>query len=436
MPIPVLMPALSPTMEEGTLSKWLVKEGDKIASGDLIAEIETDKATMEVEATDDGVMGRILVPAGTEGVKVNTEIALILEEGEDKGALAGTGKPAPVAKKAKPEAKPTAPAKSAAPPPRSVAQAASTKVQSIHAVSDERIKASPLAKRLAAQSGLDLTALKGSGPHGRIIKRDIEAAAGGRVGLAAQVIPFKSPAARPPQDYGIRPGTYDEVPLDTLRKVVAQRMTESKQTVPHFPLTVDCEIDKLMALRRELNAKSPDGDGAFKLSVNDFVIRASALALKKIPDVNASFAGDKRLLHHHADIAVAVALEGGLITPIIWQAENKGLEEISREMKDKAERARKRKLMPEEYQGGTFSVSNLGMYGVKEFYAVINPPHGAILAVGMGEKRPVVKDDALAIATVMSCTLSCDHRVVDGALGARWLQVFKGYVEDPVTMLL
>ena len=313
MPIPILMPALSPTMEEGTLTKWLVKEGDAIAPGDLIAEIETDKATMEVEAVEEGILGRILVAEGTEGVKVNAPIALILEEGEDASAVQSAPAPAPAeaAPPAAPEAalapeKPSAPA--LAPQPTSVPTSATP-------TSDGMIKASPLARRLAAQAGLDLASLQGSGPHGRIVKRDVEGAAQGTVGLAgaaatAQVIPF-APAARAPQDFGIKPGTYDEVPLDSMRKVVAQRMTESKQTVPHFPLTVDCQIDELLALRKQLNAKAPEGDGAYKISLNDFVIRASALALRKMPDVNASFAGDKRLIHHHADIAVAVAMEGG-----------------------------------------------------------------------------------------------------------------------------
>jgi len=416
-------------MEEGTLAKWLVKEGDSVASGDLIAEIETDKATMEVEAVDEGVIGKILVPAGTENVKVNTPIALILEEGEDASALEGEIASAPPSPQRGEEVQ-------KAPEPKSLAATATP--APAPTVSNKTIKASPLARRLAAQSGLDLAALKGSGPHGRIIKRDIEAATQGEAGLpataTAEIIPFAPVQA--PQELGIKPGTYDEVPLDTMRKTVARRMTQSKQQVPHFPLTIDCTLDHLLALRKDLNARSAAGEGAFKISVNDFIIRAAALALKKVPDVNSSFAGDKRLLHHHADIAVAVALEGGLITPIIWQAESKGLREISDEMKDKAARAKSRKLMPEEYQGGTFSISNLGMFGIKEFTAIINQPHGAILAVGAGEQRPVVIEGALGIATVMTCTLSLDHRVIDGALGAKWLQVFKSYIEDPVTMLL
>ncbi len=432
MPIPILMPALSPTMEEGNLAKWLVKEGDTVSSGDLIAEIETDKATMEVEAVDEGVMGKILVPAGSEGVKVNEVIALILEEGEDAAALEGAAAPSPQPSPQRAEVAKAEPERVRGPGVSAPSPAP--------AVSDKSIKASPLARRLAAQSGLDIAALSGSGPNGRIIKRDIEAAAKGAVGLpgaaaaTAEIIPFAP--AQAPQELGIQPGTYDEVPMDTMRKTVARRMTQSKQQVPHFPLTVDCTMDHLLTLRKDLNARTPEGEDAYKLSVNDFVIRAAALALKKVPDVNVSYAGDKRLLHHHADIAVAVALEGGLITPIIWQADTKGLQEISNDMKDKAARAKSRKLLPEEYQGGTFSISNLGMFGIKEFTAIINQPHGAILAVGAGEPRPVVIEGALSIATVMTCTLSLDHRVVDGALGAAWLKAFKAYIEDPVTMLL
>ena len=418
-------------MEEGTLAKWFVKAGDQVEMGDLIAEIETDKATMEVESVEEGRVGKILVVEGTDGVKVNETIALILEEGEDARALEGAVLAPPVPKSElaateKPPSAPVSPAPQSAP---------------VATIFGDRVKASPLARRLAAQTGLDLAEIRGSGPHGRVLKQDVEAASKGAVGLpvaaaaTAQVIPFGAPIPSP-NELGIPEASYDELPLNAMRKVVARRMTESKQTVPHFPITIDCEIDMLMALRKELNSRSPEGEDAFRISVNDFVVRASALALKKVPGANASFAGDKICLHHHADIAVAVALEGGLITPIIWQAETKGLKKISKEMKDKASRARERKLLPEEYQGGTFSISNLGMFGVKEFNAVINPPHGAILAVGQGEQRPVVKDGALTIATVMSCTLSCDHRVVDGALGAQWLQVFKGYIEDPVTMLL
>lgn len=443
MPTPILMPALSPTMEEGTLAKWLVKEGDTVEAGDVIAEIETDKATMEVEAVDEGTIGKILVAEGTENVAVNNPIAYLLEEGESADDIPaatsnGSGQPAPKAEAAAGPA--PAPANTDAPAPARATAAPA-------ASADGRIKASPLARRVAAEQGIDIATISGSGPHGRIVKRDIEHAAknpqpaaatqhapGAAPTQTAQPAPLQAPTPAAIEQMGIRPGTYDEVKLDGMRKTIARRMTEAKQQVPHFPLTIDCQVDKLLAFRKELNAKA--ADGAYKISVNDFIIRASALALKKLPGVNASYAGDTALMHHHADIAVAVAIDGGLITPIIFEAENKGLAEISIQMKDLAERARTRKLMPEEYQGGTFSISNLGMFGIREFAAVINQPHGAILAVGAGEQRPVVKDGALAIATVMTCTLSCDHRVVDGALGAQWLQLFKGYIEDPVTMLL
>ena len=431
-------------MEEGTLAKWLVKEGDEVASGDVIAEIETDKATMEVEAVEEGTIGKILVEAGTEGVKVNETIAVLLEEGEDASAVdtvAAAPSPHPSRRASGPPQDEGEVVKKGlhgeGPSPSGIG--VSNHQGPATAGTDTRIKASPLARRLAAQAGLDLAAIAGSGPNGRIIKADVEAASKGKVGLppvtaaaTAEVIPFSAPSAMP-QDLGIQPDTYDEVALDGMRKVVAKRMTESKQQVPHFPLTIDCEVDNLLAMRKDLNAKA---EGAFKLSVNDFIIRAAALALKKVPGMNASFAGDKSLMHHHADIAVAVAVDGGLFTPIIWQAENKGLQVISEEMKDLATRARDRKLMPEEYQGGTFTISNLGMFGIKEFSAIINQPHGGILAVGTGEQRPVVKDGALAVATIMTCTLSVDHRVADGALGAEWLQVFKAYIQDPVTMLL
>jgi pyruvate dehydrogenase E2 component (dihydrolipoamide acetyltransferase) len=437
MPIPVTMPALSPTMEEGTLAKWLVKEGQAISAGDVIAEIETDKATMEVEAVDEGTVGRIMVAEGTEGVKVNTVIAVLLEEGEDKGALAGFDAGAAPAPKA--DAKPApqehpkaAPAPTPKPAAQPVAAAPAPKVAA--GGGSDRIIASPLARRMAAQSGLDLAALSGSGPKGRIVKADIEAAlsGGAPVQQAATVtaLPQRAPAAP------IQPGAaYTEVPNNNMRKVIARRLTESKQQVPHFYLTIDCEIDKLLAMRKELNERGAKNE-AYKLSVNDFVIRAAALALKKVPSANASWTDAATLRYDSVDISVAVAVANGLITPVVHNADQKGLAQISNEMKDLAGRAHEGKLMPEEYQGGTFSISNLGMFGIKEFSAVINPPQGAILAVGMGEQRPVVKDGALSIATVMSCTLSCDHRVVDGAIGAELLQAFKGFIEDPVTMLL
>jgi pyruvate dehydrogenase E2 component (dihydrolipoamide acetyltransferase) len=437
MPIPVTMPALSPTMEEGTLAKWLVKEGQAISAGDVIAEIETDKATMEVEAVDEGTVGRIMVAEGTEGVKVNTVIAVLLEEGEDKGALAGFDAGAAPAPKA--DAKPApqehpkaAPAPTPKPAAQPVAAAPAPKLAAVGG--SDRIIASPLARRMAAQSGLDLAALSGSGPKGRIVKADIEAAlsGGAPVQQAATVtaLPQRAPAAP------IQPGAaYTEVPNNNMRKVIARRLTESKQQVPHFYLTIDCEIDKLLAMRKELNERGAKNE-AYKLSVNDFVIRAAALALKKVPSANASWTDAATLRYDSVDISVAVAVANGLITPVVHNADQKGLAQISNEMKDLAGRAHEGKLMPEEYQGGTFSISNLGMFGIKEFSAVINPPQGAILAVGMGEQRPVVKDGALSIATVMSCTLSCDHRVVDGAIGAELLQAFKGFIEDPVTMLL
>ncbi|MDA0366992.1 MAG: pyruvate dehydrogenase complex dihydrolipoamide acetyltransferase [Proteobacteria bacterium] len=442
MPISITMPALSPTMEEGTLAKWLVKEGQAISSGDVIAEIETDKATMEVEAIDDGTVGKLLVAEGTEGVKVNTVIAVLLEEGEDAGALSGfdTGvaakpavAPAPVPT---PQAEPSAvPAPQAAPAAAPVAeQPVTAPAPRLAAVSgSDRVVASPLARRMAAQSGLDLASMAGSGPGGRIVKADIESAlsGGAPVQRAATAAALPQRAAAP-----IQPGAaYVEVPNNTMRKVIARRLTESKQLVPHFYMTVDCDIDKLMAMRKELNERGAK-DAAFKLSVNDFIIRAAALALKKVPSANASWTDAATLRYTSVDISVAVAVANGLITPVVRNADQKGLAEISNEMKDLAGRAHEGKLLPEEYQGGTFSISNLGMYGIKEFAAVINPPQGAILAVGKGEQRPVVKDGALSIATMMSCTLSCDHRVVDGAIGAELLQAFKGFIEDPVTMLL
>ncbi len=430
MPVEILMPALSPTMEEGTLAKWMVKEGDTVASGDVICEIETDKATMEVEAVDEGQVGKILVAEGTEGVKINTPIAIILEEGESASAITEAAPMAtPVTAVATHEVVKGA-AASAAPAP--VMQAAT----------GDRIMASPLAKRMAGLMNVNLTGLAGSGPGGRIVKRDIEAAAGKPAShLGAKVIPLpgagapmQAPSA--PDFSAYDPARYEQIPVDGMRKTVARRLTESKSTVPHFYITIDCQIDNLLAARKDLNAKSPVGDIDYKISVNDFIILASAMALMKVPKANASWAGDSILLHSHADISVAVAVDGGLITPVIRDAETKGLAEIANEMKDLAARARDRKLMPEEYQGGTFSISNLGMFGVREFSAVINPPQGAILAVGAGEQRPVVKDGVLGVATMMSVTLSCDHRVVDGALGAELLSVFKGYIEDPVTMLL
>lgn len=412
MPIQILMPALSPTMTEGTLARWLKGEGDPVEPGDIVAEVETDKATMEIEAVDEGVLGRILVAEGTEGVEINTPIAVLVGEGEDAGAAAVPAvpaAPAPAPAEATPEA--TAPAVPEAPPPKS----------------GERIFASPLARRMAAQAGIDLAALTGSGPRGRIVKRDVEAA------LAKAPAEVPAPAPEAPAPAPVPEGAaVTEVPNSGMRKTIARRLAESKREVPHFYLTVDCEIDSLLAIRKDLNARSD----ACKLSVNDFVVRAAALALRKVPEANASWTEAATLRYDTVDIAVAVAVEGGLVTPVVRRADGKGLAEISAEMADFAARARDGKLLPEEYRGGGFSISNLGMYGIREFAAVINPPQAGILAVGAGEARPVVKDGALAVATVMSCTLSGDHRVIDGAIGARFLAAFKGLVEDPLTMLL
>lgn len=421
MPIDVLMPALSPTMTEGKIAKWNVKEGDKVTSGTVLAEIETDKATMEVEAIDEGILGKILVPGGTENVAVNTPIAVILEEGEDASVLANAGKAAPKA------SAPSAPA-SVAPTPQATLPAAKSAPAPLQANQGDRAFASPLAKRLATQGGVDVSQVKGSGPHGRVVKADVEAALakGPRAGSTSPAAtPIVGPVAVPA-------GDYEEVPLSSMRKTIARRLVEAKQTIPHFYLTIDVELDALLELRQKLNSRSEK----YKLSVNDFIIRACGLALKKVPDANSIWAGDKILKSRSFDVSVAVALEAGLITPIIRHADQKGLVEISADMRELATRAKAGKLKPEEYQGGAFSLSNLGMFGIKEFAAVINPPQGSILAVGSGEQRPLVKNGALSIATMMSATLSCDHRVIDGALGAKWLAAFKGLMEDPITMML
>ena len=432
MPIEILMPALSPTMTEGNVTKWLKKEGDEVRSGDVLAEIETDKATMEFEAVDDGRLGKILVPEGAEGIKVNQPIAVLLGEGEDASALDKIAE-----KRAKPAAAPTTVAAEPPPEPRPAPGRAGN--------GDGRIFASPLARRMAQQAGLDLAAITGSGPQGRIVKVDIEAALSGGRGTPAAARPILQPQPATPAAPAAAPAlskervlalagnpAYTERPLTAMRRVIARRLTESKQTVPHFYLTVDCEIDELLKFRSELNAKSD----AYRISVNDFLIRAAALALRRVPAANASWSDEAILLWDTVDIAVAVALEDGLITPIVKNADSKGLATIANETKDLAARARAGKLKLEEFQGGTFSISNLGMFAVRDFAAVINPPHGGILAVGAGEQRPVVKNGALAIATVMSCTLSCDHRAVDGAVGAQFLAAFKKLVEDPLTMLL
>ncbi|WP_440959767.1 pyruvate dehydrogenase complex dihydrolipoamide acetyltransferase [Oceanicaulis sp. LC35] len=451
MPIEILMPALSPTMEEGTLSRWTVKEGDTVNSGDVIAEIETDKATMEVEAVDEGVIGKILVPEGSEGVKVNTPIGLLLEEGEDKSALDGYEP-----KGAEGASSSDADAKGSDDKAKSEDKASETKSETSSKSKSEapasgsdadgdRIKASPLARRMAKDAGLDLKALDGSGPKGRIVKRDIEEAKETGVGKTEDKAAAKSeaPKAQPskPVDeneplaqYGISADRYEIKKADNITKISAKRLSESFRDIPHFPLNVDCRLDALLKFRKEINAKTPEG---VKVSVNDILIKASGLALKKVPQANASWIEDGRIaLHKHADVSVAVAIEGGLITPIIKDADQKGLAQISTEMKDLATRARDRKLKPEEYQGGTFSLSNLGMFGISSFSSIINPPQGMILSVGAGEERPVITDGALAKATVMTVTLTCDHRVVDGANGARWLSAFKGFIEDPMTMLM
>ncbi|MFB2551633.1 pyruvate dehydrogenase complex dihydrolipoamide acetyltransferase [Ensifer soli] len=445
MPINITMPALSPTMEEGNLSKWLVKEGDTVKSGDVIAEIETDKATMEVEAVDEGVVAKLVVPAGTEGVKVNALIAVLAADGEDvSAAVSGGEKAAPAAADAPKVAEPS---KEAAKPVADTAPAASTPAPV--SADGNRIFASPLARRLAKEAGLDLTAISGSGPHGRVVKSDIEKAAvsGGTPKPAAPAAAPAAASAPAPAPKGMSDeavlknfaaGSYDLVPHDSMRKTIAKRLQESKQTIPHFYVSVDCELDALLALRAQINAAAPERDGkpAYKLSVNDMVIKALALALRDVPDANVSWTETNMVKHKHADVGVAVSIPGGLITPIIRAAETKSLSAISNEMKDLGKRAKDRKLKPEEYQGGTTAVSNMGMMGVKDFAAVVNPPHATILAVGAGEERVVVRNKQMVIATVMTVTLSTDHRAVDGALGAELLGAFKRYIENPMAMLV
>jgi pyruvate dehydrogenase E2 component (dihydrolipoamide acetyltransferase) len=417
----ILMPALSPTMEEGVLAKWHVKVGDVVKAGDVIAEIETDKATMEVEAVDEGEIADILVAEGAEGVKVNTPIARL--KGED-----GAAAPAPKAETPQADSAKAEPAKAEAAPaaPAQKAPAALTK-------DGQRIFASPLARRLASQAGIDLSTVKGTGPRGRIVKRDLEGAGKGAAPATAGAPAGEARKVLSLAQMGIPDGSYDLVPLDGMRKAIARRLTDSFRDVPHFPLTIDCEIDGLLASRARVNAML-EKDGV-KVSVNDFIIKASAMALKAVPEANASYSPEGIALHHNADVAMAVAIDGGLITPIIRKAESKSLSQIATESKDLAKRARDRKLKPEEFQGGTFSVSNLGMFGIKAFASIINEPQGAIMSVGAGEQRPVVRNGELAVATVMTVTLTCDHRVVDGAIGAKFLQVFKAMIEDPVTML-
>jgi len=484
----ILMPALSPTMEEGKLAKWLVKEGDEVHSGDILAEIETDKATMEFEAVDEGRIGKILVPEGSEGVRVNQPIAVLLGEGEDASAAA----PGPsgsvdissamesikhaVSKEAK-----TTDAKAQSPPSplwegaraQRAGEGAATRPpsRSPQAVlasnalprkggggSDRggakagngRVFASPLAKRLAAQAGVDLSFLQGSGPRGRIVKADVESAQ--KTGAAKAALPSGKPAAAssmtgeagtiagiaplPDAKLFFKPEDYEEIPHDSMRKSIAKRLSSAKTLIPHYYLTIDCNIERLLEARARLNERSPKGEGAYKLSVNDFIVKASALALIRVPEVNASWTENSILRHKHADVGIAVALDFGLITPIVFHAEEKGLAQISNEVKSLAERGRSKKLKPQEFEGGSFAISNLGMFGIREFTGVINPPHAAILAVGAGEPRAIVRDGKLETATLMTVTMSCDHRVIDGATGARFLQAFKGFVEEPASMLL
>jgi pyruvate dehydrogenase E2 component (dihydrolipoamide acetyltransferase) len=454
MPINILMPALSPTMEKGNLAKWLKKEGDKVKSGDVIAEIETDKATMEVEAVDEGTIAKIVVPEGTQDVAVNDVIAVLAGDGEDvkaAGAAPQAAKPEAKAEakpepkpEAKAEAKAEAPKPQQAPSPGPAAPPAQAKQPAAPQTNGhDRTFSSPLARRLAKESGIELSRITGTGPHGRIVARDVEEAKSGK-GLKAPAAAPGAPALAPSlSDKQIlalfEPGSYEIVPHDGMRRTIAQRLTASVQQVPHFYLTIDCEIGKLLAAREEINAAAPkdsEKKPLYKLSVNDFVIKAMAIALQRIPDCNVSWTEGGMVKHKNSDIGVAVAMPGGLITPIIRKAETKSLSTISSEMKDFATRARARKLKPEEYQGGTTAVSNLGMYGIKDFTAVINPPHATILAVGTSEERPVVRNGKIEIAQIMSVTLSCDHRAIDGALGAELIGAFKVLIENPVMMMV
>lgn len=439
MPINILMPALSPTMEKGNLARWLKKEGDKVKSGDVLAEIETDKATMEVEAIDEGVLAKIVVAEGTQDVAVNQLIAIIASEGEDVTAIAGSGGAPAKAEAAAPVAAAPAPVATAATPVAAAAPVAKPNGAG-------RIASSPLARRLAKEAGLDLSAISGTGPHGRIVERDVKAAqaGGGAKAPAPQAAKPSAPAlAKAMSDETIKklyePGSFEEIPHDSMRKVIATRLVEAKQTIPHFYLTVDCNLDALLAAREAINAAAPknkDKQPAYKISVNDFVIKAMALALQRVPDANVTYTENTMLKHKHSDVAVAVSIPGGLITPVVRKAETKGLAAISTEMKDLATRARARKLQPQEYQGGSSAVSNLGMFGIKNFSAVINPPHASILAVGAGEQRVIVEKGQMKIANMMSVTLSTDHRAVDGALGAELISAFKELIENPVSMLV
>lgn len=441
----ITMPALSPTMEEGNLAKWLVKEGDSVSAGDVIAEIETDKATMEVEAVDEGVVAKILVAEGTEGVKVNAVIAVLAEDGEEVGdveAAPAANSPEPVTVAENANVEPVqAVVPSAAPATLMVAPVSS---------SGGRVFATPLARRIAQQNGLDIVAISGSGPHGRIIKADVDAviAAGGATAAASAAGSAAAASVGVALSTGMSDdmvrkmydeASYEKKPHDGMRKVIAERLTESTQSIPSYFVTMDCELDSLLSLRTQMNAGAPKGDDdkpLYKISVNDFIVKAMALALKAVPMANVSWTSTDRLFHKHADVGVAVAVEDGLFTPIVRQAELKSLSAISAEVKDMAIRARSKKLKPEEYQGGCTAVSNLGMFGVKEFTSIINPPHASIVSIGAGEKRPIVRDDELAVATVMAATFAFDHRAIDGALGAELAATFKGYIENPLSMLV
>ena len=456
MPTNILMPALSPTMEKGNLAKWLKKEGDKVKSGDVIAEIETDKATMEVEAVDEGTIAKILVPEGTQDVAVNDVIAVLAGDGEDVKAAAGAGAAKPAASSPPPQKAAEAPAAAKPAPTPAPAAAPAAKTTALAAPAPQaaapppqtdghgRIFSSPLARRLAREAGIELARINGSGPHGRVVARDVEEARSGKGLKAPAAAPTVAPAIAPGMsDQQIRAlyedGSYEVIPHDGMRRTIAQRLTASVQTIPHFYLTMDCNIGLLVEAREQINAAAPkdkDGKPAYKLSVNDFVVKALALALQRIPNANVSWTEAGMLKHKHSDVGVAVAMPGGLITPIIRKAETKPVSVISAEMKDFAARARARKLKPEEYQGGTSAVSNLGMYGIKDFTAVINPPHATILAVGAGDERPIVKNGKIEVAQIMSVTMSCDHRAVDGALGAELIGAFKMLIENPVMMVV
>jgi pyruvate dehydrogenase E2 component (dihydrolipoamide acetyltransferase) len=453
MPINILMPALSPTMEKGNLAKWLKKEGDQVKSGDVIAEIETDKATMEVEAVDEGTIAKILVPEGTQDVPVNNVIAVLAADGEDVTAAGAGGAASPPPKQAEapkaeapkeaPKAEAKAEAPKAAPAPTAAPAPAPQPAQAAPQSNGARVFASPLARRLAKEAGIEVSRITGTGPHGRVVARDVDQAKSGKGLKPAAVGAPGAPAAVGPSDAQVRAlfkdGSYEAVPHDNIRKVIAQRLSAADRDVPQYYLTADCDIGKLVAAREEINALAPkdkDGKPAYKLSVNDFVIKALAMALQRVPEANVSWTDEAMLHHKVSDISVAVSIPSGLITPIIRNAHIKSVSQISADMKDLAARARARKLKPDEYQGGSSAVSNLGMYGMKQFTAVINPPQSSILAVGMSEERPVVRNGKIEIATIMTVTLTCDHRAMDGALGAQLLGAFKLLIENPVMMVV